>query len=459
MHPEWKEPLYQQLYQAIREAIESGQFPQGSKMPSIRRLPEELGVSRTTVESAYQQLCVEGYLKSRPQRGYFVAAPKKQDRQLPEQESALPKERCQPVVPVRYDFGTDRVDSETADITIWKRHIRDVLNRPDSIVSYGDPQGEPALRRALAAYTYRARGVRTSAGQIIIGAGIQPLLTILCGLLPHKQVAMDSSGFPQAERAFADCAFEVVRLPSDEEGLSIEALKKSGVHQVLVSPSSPVGQGTAMPPARRFALLQWARETGGLLIEDDYNGELRYTARPIPALQGSGEGSTVYLGSFSKLLLPSVRLSYMALPAPLLEQYAPRARAYNQTASKIEQLALADYIRSGQLERHLRRMRKLYSQKSQLLLDCLRKTFGEKYPAVLRETSLSVLVQMPQASQAAERASQQGVRVSAAGEDFLRLGFAGIPFSKIPGGVEALYQALFSRNQPLKNRDKKVIQP
>ena len=156
------------------------------------------------------------------------------------------------------------------------------------------------------------------------------------------------------------------------------------------------------------------------------------------------------MGSFSKLLLPSVRLSYMALPAPLLEQYAPRARAYNQTASKIEQLALADYIRSGQLERHLRRMRKLYGQKSQLLLDCLHKTFGEKYPAVLRETSLSVLVQMPQASQAAERASPQGVRVSAAGEDFLRLGFAGIPFSKIPDGVEALYQALFSRNQPLK---------
>ena len=168
--------------------------------------------------------------------------------------------------------AADRIDAETADITIWKRHIRDVLNRPDSIVSYGDPQGEPALREALAAYAYRARGVKADPEQIVIGAGIQPLLTILCGLLPQKKIAMDGVGFLQAERAFDDCGVETVRLPGDQEGLDLSALEKSGVKQVMVSPSAPTGQATAMPPSRRFALLQWAGEQDGLILEDDYNG-------------------------------------------------------------------------------------------------------------------------------------------------------------------------------------------
>ncbi len=447
LHPESKTPLYQQLYQAIREAIESGTLPLGTKMPSIRRLPEELGVSRTTVEAAYQQLCVEGYLKSRPQRGYFVASACLQENAGPHE---LPvHHQAAYIPPVKYDFGTDRIDVEAADITIWKRHIRDVLNRPDSIVSYGDPQGEPALREALSSYTYRARGVHAAPEQIIIGAGIQPLLTILCGLLPQKQVAMDSLGFPQAERAFADCGVEVIRLPSDAEGLSVESLEKSGVRQVLVSPSAPAGQTTAMPPSRRFALLRWARENNGLILEDDYNGELRYTARPIPALQGSGQEYTVYLGSFSKLLLPSVRISYMVLPESLLEQYAPRARSYNQTASKIEQLALADYIKEGQLERHLRRLRKLYHMKSQTMLDCIRSTLGAQVPAALLETALAVVIRTPGARKLAENAAQNGIRVSAIDEDLLRLGFAGIPLSRIPAGIEALYQVMSRTKQAL----------
>lgn len=445
LHPESKIPLYQQLYQAVREAIESGTLPLGAKMPSIRQLPEELGVSRTTVEAAYQQLCAEGYLKSWPQRGYFVAAPQRRGEEHPAKTTLLPAARQR--VPVQYDFGTDRVDVGNADITIWKRHIRDVLNRPDSITSYGDPQGELSLREALVSYAYRARGVRTSAEQIVIGAGIQPLLTILCGLLPQKRVAMDYEGFLQAERAFADCSMEVVRLPSDEEGLSVEALAASGVPQVLVSPSAPTGQAAVMPPSRRFELLHWAENTGGLIIEDDYNGELRYTVRPIPALQGAGEESTAYLGSFSKLLLPSVRVSYMVLPMWLAEKYAPRARAYNQTASKIEQLALADYIREGQLERHLRRMRKLYHRKSEVMLSCLRKVLGEKTPVFLQETSLAVVVQVPDAEGAVRRGEELGLRMKAVGKDLLRLGFSGIPLTQIPPGIQTLYQAVYENKK------------
>ena len=443
LHPEWETPLYQQLYQAIREAIESGALASGTRMPSIRRLPEELGVSRTTVEAAYQQLCVEGYLKSRPQRGYFVASARLQEKAGTGEVTV--RKQTPPAPPVRYDFGTDRIDAETADITIWKRHIRDVLNRPDSIVSYGDPQGEPALREALAAYAYRARGVKADPEQIVIGAGIQPLLTILCGLLPQKKIAMDGVGFLQAERAFDDCGVETVRLPGDQEGLDLSALEKSGVKQVMVSPSAPTGQATAMPPSRRFALLQWAGEQDGLILEDDYNGELRYTARPIPALQGSGRERVVYLGSFSKLLLPSVRISYMVLPPSLLTRYAPRARAYNQTSSKVEQLVLADYIREGQLERHLRRMRKLYLLKSRQLQESIRKELGKTVPMALLETALAVVIQVSGARDIAERAAQKGIRVFPVGEDLLRLGFAGIPLDRISRGMEELARVMADR--------------
>ena len=224
-----------------------------------------------------------------------------------------------------------------------------------------------------------------------------------------------------------------MRLPGDQEGLDLSALEESGVKQVMVSPSAPTGQATAMPPSRRFALLQWAGEQDGLILEDDYNGELRYTARPIPALQGSGRERVVYLGSFSKLLLPSVRISYMVLPPSLLTRYAPRARAYNQTSSKVEQLALADYIREGQLERHLRRMRKLYLLKSRQLQESIRKELGKTVPMALLETALAVVIQVPGARDIAERAAQKGIRVFPVGKTCFGWALRGFLGPDFPG--------------------------
>lgn len=438
-------PLYQQLYTSVREAVESGHLRKGERLPSVRRLSEDLSLSCTTVESAYQQLCVEGYLRNEPRRGYFAQDARRDA--LPGGAGRPEGTVRRPAPNVRFNFGTDCVDSANMDLKIWRRHIRDVLNRQNIIASYGDPQGEPELREALSSYSYGVRGVLAPPERIVIGAGTQPLLSILCGLLGHdtQTVAMEEPGFLQAEQVFRDFGIAVLKLPGDRDGISMGALKASGAKLLYVSPSNRVTTGTSIPMSRRFELLQWARESGGILIEDDHNGELRYRARPIPAMQGVGGGeNVVYIGSFSKLLLPSVRIGYMVLTPDLQNRYLARARSYNQTASKIEQLALAGYIKSGQLERHLRRLRKLYGAKSEKLMKSLKSAFGDRFGLLLQETQLILILTVPAGRDAEElcrRALRTGVRVQQADGGSIRLGFAGIPLDDMEEAVACLKSA------------------
>lgn len=462
LNPASDTPLYQQLYESLRRSIERGHLTTNEKLPSIRKLSEDLRLSRTTVEMAYQQLCVEGYVRARPQSGFFVEAgairPERSSHLEPPQ-TIVQAERPGPNV--RYNFGSDSVDSGCIDIKIWRRHIRDVLTQQEVLTSYGDPQGEPALREALSSYCYGVRGVKASPEQIVVGAGTQPLLYLLCGLLPEKTVAIDERGFPQAERVFADCGFTVLRLPTDRDGIRMDALEVSGVRAVLVRPSHSVSSGTAMPMSRRFALLEWAKAHQSLVIEDDYNGELRYNARPIPAMQGIADGELVaYIGSFSKLLLPSVRIGYMALPPALLADYRSRAKSYNQTASKVEQLALSNYVKSGQLERHLRRLRKLYAAKSAELSRSVRSAFGRRCRLFLQETALRLTLYLPcntPSEDLCRRAIQRGVRVIAETEPgSVTLGFAGIPLEDIAPAVEQLHAAWSDLLGPSKGVERKA---
>lgn len=447
LNPDSDIPLYQQLYLAIKSAIEAGHLAKGERLPSIRKLAEDLKLSCTTVEAAYQQLCVEGYLRSRPQRGYFVLAALRKEHG---RQDALPVSTLPSEPHIFYNFGSDCVDSENIDIKIWRRHIRDVLNRQEVIASYGEHQGEQALREALSTYSYGVRGVLASPEQIVIGAGTQPLLSILCGLLNGHigHVAMEQPGFLQAEQVFSDCGIEVLHLPADSDGICMDALKSSGAKLLFISPSNRVQTGASLPMSRRFELLNWAKESGAIIIEDDYNGELRYRARPIPAMQGMDTSqSVVYIGSFSKLLLPSVRIGYMVLPATLLERYRTRANRYNQTASKIEQLALSSYVKSGQLERQLRRLRKLYAAKSAALIKALKNAFGSQIDIMLQETPLCLMLTVntdKTSQELCELSAQNGVRtipVEEDGKTKVMLGFAGIPLGDIDAAVDCLKAA------------------
>ncbi len=258
---------------------------------------------------------------------------------------------------------------------------------------------------------------------------------------------MEEPGFLQAEQIFSDCGLSVLQLPADENGIRMGALERSGARLLFVSPSNRVRTGTSLPMGRRSELLNWARETGAIIIEDDYNGELRYNARPIPAMQSMAGGeSIVYIGSFSKLLLPSVRIGYMVLPENLLERYRARASRYNQTASKIEQLALSGYVKSGQLERHLRRLRKLYAAKSTALIKALKSAFGDSVDILLEETFLYLILDVKTGLMSQELcalAAEKGVRTMPPqeGTSRIRLGFAGIPLGEIGAAVDCLKSA------------------
>jgi GntR family transcriptional regulator/MocR family aminotransferase len=446
LNRESRDALYLQLYRGIRDAVTGGQLSAGEQMPSIRRLSEDLKLSKTTVEAAYSQLIMEGYLVSVPQKGCYVA---KLSSCIPSYSAEISRTVSAPSPEdLRYRFSTDAVDPHAVPVSLWQKHLRSVLARTEVVTSYGSGPGETELREALSEYAYRVRGVRTSPNRIVIGAGLQPLLYLLSGMLRERSrlIGLEQPGFAQAERVFADCGLTVCHLPCDENGLCPDAPADAGVQAVYLMPSARAGTGAPMPMSRRTALLEWAQTCGGLLIEDDHNGELRYHGRPVPALHSFDDGDhVVYIGTFSKVLLPSVRLAYMVLPPALAEQYYARARWYHPTASRIEQLALAEYIRCGDMDRQLRRLRKIYAAKGDLLMRLLKDTFGERLSPVLQETALRVRITLPGPRTAQQRAADAAARSvevrpdpAYPGDSHILLGFSGIAYDDIEPAVHRL---------------------
>ncbi len=381
-----KGKLYYTLYNKIKEAVELGNIKSGEKLPSVREAAAQLSVSRTTVENAYDRLCIEGIVESIPQKGYYVTDYKQRSKKQECLENDINNK-------ILYDFSGRYIDSTLADTEVWKKTVRSVLQDTKELTSYGNPQGEEALREALSAYSYRARGIISKPQEIVIGAGIGPLLNILCGITGRKvKVGFENEGFKKAQSVFNDYGIETVILESDESGAKLESIEKNNIDILFLTPSSLSKIGVTALSRRRNEYVKWAIESENrLIIEDDYNGELRYFARTVPAFQGKLPNKTIYIGSFSKLLLPSVRLAYMVIPTLLTEKFKNKLVYINQTCGKIEQLALAQYITSGNLEKHLRKLRRLYYEKSRLFISEIKQNFPES-DIKLFETSLSCIL-------------------------------------------------------------------
>ena len=381
LDPHRKTPLYEQIYGFIREEIRGGRIRAGERLPSARALSGYLSVSRSTVDLAYEQLVSEGYLESVPCKGYFVCEIEGLYR-LDEKKEETKEDDAAEQTPFRYDFA----------------------------------KGEHGLREAIRDYLHHARGVNCRTEQIIVGAGNDYLLMLLSVILGrgHK-VAMENPTYISAYRCFAKLGYAMCTISMDEAGMRPAELEKSGADLAYIMPSHQFPMGMVMPMKRRMQLLAWAsRESGRYLIEDDYDSEFRYKGRPIPALQGNDtEGKVIYLGTFSRAIAPSIRISYMVLPKTLLPAYEENGRCFSATVLKTDQKILEEFMRSGAFERHLNRMRAQYKGKHDLLIRLL-KEFGREYTVSGENAGVHVLVHLPRGlseAEAVQRAKEDGVRV------------------------------------------------
>ena len=355
-----KEHLYLEVFHYYRELIMEKKLPPGSRMPSLRKCSQELRLSRTTIENAYLQLAAEGYIISKAQSGYYVTDIA--DRQ----HTSVRKTEKQTQTPCRFDFASSGVDRESFRFDLWRRYIKSALRQDERLLSYGEPQGEADLRDTLADYVRERRNVLCSGEDIVIGAGIQSLLHILCPLLEQRQtVSFPNPSFVQGSTVFHDYGFQV-------------DYRNKDCDIIYVSPAHMTKWGDIMPVSRRLELVNYSAAHGSLVIEDDFENEFVYLQKPTPSLFGlAGGQNVVYLGTFSRLLLPSIRISFMVLPPELSALYREKADQYNQTASKAEQIALCQFIRDGHLAAQTRKLKRLYSVKLKALRSAVREVFGK----------------------------------------------------------------------------------
>ena len=355
-----KEHLYLEVFHYYRELIMEKKLPPGSRMPSLRKCSQELKLSRTTIENAYLQLAAEGYIISKAQSGYYVTDIA--DRQ----HTSVRKTEKHAQTPCRFDFASSGVDRESFRFDLWRRYIKSALRQDERLLSYGEPQGEADLRDTLADYVRERRNVLCSGEDIVIGAGIQSLLHILCPLLEQRQtVSFPNPSFVQGSTVFHDYGFQV-------------DYRNKDCDIIYVSPAHMTKWGDIMPVSRRLELVNYSAAHGSLVIEDDFENEFVYLQKPTPSLFGlAGGQNVVYLGTFSRLLLPSIRISFMVLPPELSALYRKKVDQYNQTASKAEQIALCQFIRDGHLAAQTRKLKRLYSVKLKALRSTVREVFGK----------------------------------------------------------------------------------
>ena len=368
-------PLYLRLYRAMREKIETGVWPAGMRLRSVRAQAAELGVSKFTVERVYSRLASEGYIVAK-NRARFTVMPQLTIRQHP----ARTQPRAKTEVTYRYDLAQSGMDRDGFLFAAWRRSLARVFRDEKRLLRYGDIQGERELREALAQYGAQARDTRAYADDIIIGSNTQQLLRILASLLQteYGEVLFAETEFPLGVDTMSDAGFTVRMLYGGHAELLQPPLQNARKRILYVLPSLAYRAADVMPAQIRAELLSWSERTDGLIIEDDFDSELSYYGAPVASLQGMGDGTrVVYIGALSKVLPPSLRLAYMILPPDLLQRFLARRELYRQTASVAEQLALADFIERGHFTRQIRRLRKLYAEKGELLTNALQQTFGD----------------------------------------------------------------------------------
>lgn len=391
-----EEPLYLQLYRYIKLEIEEGRLLPDEKLPSIRNLSDKIGVSKTTVQTAYDQLLIEGYIYSKIKSGYYVSNIIMADK---EDESK--------VISV-YSSAKDKSESEAQlnfhddtsfDFIKWKKCSNYVLTyKTKELLTESDIQGELELREEIAKYVYQSRGVYCKSDEIVIGAGVQQLIVLLCVILRKlgkTRISFENPGFILSQNIFKDYSYKTYSINLQDNGIDMEVLQKQNPDIAYISPSHQFPTGAVMPIAKRMHVLSWAAENNKYIIEDDYDSELRYTGKPIPALKGLDKNDRViYLGSFSSTLLPSIRISYMVMPKTIKLIYDEIKHNYTQGCSKTDQLILSKFMNEGYYQKHIRRIRRLYAEKSSYVTTLIKNKYSKSIEVVSNSSGLYIILRI-----------------------------------------------------------------
>jgi GntR family transcriptional regulator/MocR family aminotransferase len=493
-------PLHRQLYEGLRGEILSGRLPAGSRLPSVRSLIREFGISRNTVTGALSQLSAEGYLEARVGSGTYVARSmpdellragklsKRLDRQMPmpgpsrRRPEKNPQERLlsrrgsllattsvgatvrstEPSVPFAA-FAPAVPDVGIFPHRTWGRIAGKLWRRPpENLLRYGAPAGYRPLREAIAEHLRASRAVDCSWERVIVVSGSQQALDLCARLLldPGDEVWIEDPCYLGTRAALSANGARTIPVPVDGEGLDVSAgeEKASDARLACVTPSHQYPSGVTMSVGRRLALLEWSSRVGAWVLEDDYDGEFRYSGRPLPSLQGLAEkGRILYLGTFSKSLFPALRLGYLVVPENLVDAFVNAKALSHRHTPAVEQAILAEFIAEGHFGRHLRRARKLYVERQAALVEAADKELAGLLEVRASDAGLHLVGRLGEEADdelVSQRAARMGVRapslsahrLSESGHPGLVLGYAAFKEQIIRHGVRRLAEALRQTN-------------
>ncbi|NEQ67497.1 MAG: PLP-dependent aminotransferase family protein [Symploca sp. SIO2D2] len=468
-------PLHRQLYEELRRAILTGRLSKGKRIPSTRALAKSLGISRTTVTLAYEQLISEGYMQTTVGSGTFVCS------QLPDEllnsapldsfsEESPPAVQLsnygaiianteipyyqQPDLPISFRYGQPAF--EQFPFKLWRKLLSRHCGSPLDWLHYAtDAGGYKPLREAIASYLARSRAVQCEPDQIIITSGSQQALDLVTRLLiaPGDGIALEEPGYPGARYIFLAQGAKLYPMAVDESGLVIEKLVNSSqknIKLLYITPSHQFPTGAVLSLPRRLALLAWAQKMGTMIIEDDYDSEYRYGERPIPALQGLAHSNSVlYIGTFSKMLFPSLRIGYLVVPQPLVNLLTRAKWLTDRHSPLLEQKVLVDFLNEGHLESYIRRMRNHYNQLRQVLVQALRTYLAQKVTILGEKAGIHVMVRLNTKlsdEEIIDRAAELGVCLVTAQPYYLEnkprgefiFGYAQLTSAQIQEGISKL---------------------
>lgn len=453
--------LYSQLYEQLKKQILSGNIAAGQRLPATRSLALEYQLSRNTVISAYHQLEIEGYIKPVAGSGYYV-------ENLTSFKTEVSKIDTFPALSklsepsYEYTFAYGDLDFNCYSSKTWRKCL---LNAYDSLASqnciaYEEPQGFSNLRHILSSYLYLSRGVKCSAQQIIFTSGHQQSMAVITNLFSHSEwgFAMEEPGYNGTRQIMEQNGYSITPVPVENDGISVDTIQNLSHTLLYVTPSHQFPLGSVLSISKRLKLLEWTAKNDGYIIEDDYDSELRYHNRPIPSLQSiDSSDRTIYLGTFSKSLSPDLRIAYIVLPVHLLDSYHKKYLYANCTVPALLQLTLAEYISSGEYQRHINAMRTHYRKKHDYIKQYVKEVLSKKVVLLGEDAGLhfvlSVHTKLNQ-NELIERFALSKVQIyptkpfwinkTLCPQNQLLLGFGSISLMQLPKAMERVTEVIKS---------------